>query len=132
MNTFQSILSAILGAVNFIDDTLEAPFKAVYDAGGKAMQAAIDVDAAKGPEDVTAELDGLVGLANTFAGADLDPAQTDVLKANVAKIIKKPENPALEAALEATFNAVLDAVNATLLLNDTVDAYNPPDEEEAE
>lgn len=131
MNTFQSILAAILGAVNFSDDTLEAPFKAVYEAGGKAMQAAIDVDAAKGPEDVTAELDGLVGLANTFAGADLNPDQTDALKANVAKIIKKPDNPALELALEATFNAVLDAVNATLLLNDTVDAYNPPDEEEA-
>lgn len=130
MNTFQSILQAILGAVNFSDDTLEAPFKAVYEAGGKAMQAAIDVDAAKGPEDVTSELDGLVGLANTFAGADLNPAQTESLKANVAKIIKKPENPALEAALEATFNAVLDAVNATLLLNETVDAYNPPDETE--
>ena len=128
MNTFQSILQAILGAVNFADDSLEAPFKAVYEAGGKAMLAAIDVDAAKGPEDVSAELDGLVGLANTFAGADLNPAQIEALKTNVAKIIKKPENHALEAALEATFNAVLDAVNATLLLNDVVDAYNPPDE----
>lgn len=130
MNTFQAILQAILGAVNFADDSLEAPFKAVFEAGGKAMQSAIAVDAAKGTEDVTAELDGLVGLANTFAGADLSPAQTDGLKANVAKIIKKPDNPALEAALEETFNAVLDTVNATLLLNETVDAYNPPDEED--
>lgn len=130
MNTFQAILQAILGAVNFTDDSLEAPFKAVFEAGGRAMQAAIAVDAAKGTEDVTAELDGLVGLANTFAGADLSPAQTDGLKANVAKIIKKPDNAALETALEETFNAVLDTVNATLLLNDTVDAYNPPDEED--
>jgi len=128
MNTFQAILQAILGAVNFSDDSLEIPFKAVFEGGGRAMQAAIAVDAAKGTEDVTAELDGLVGLANTFAGADLSPAQTDSLKANVAKIIKKPDNPALEAALEETFNAVLDTVNATLLLNETVDAYNPPDE----
>ncbi len=130
MNTFQAILNAILGAVNFADDSLEAPFKAVFEAGGRAMQAAIAVDAAKGTEDVTAELDGLVGLANTFAGADLSTAQAESLKANVAKIIKKPDNPALETALEETFNAVLDTVNATLLLNDVVDAYNPPDEDD--
>jgi len=130
MNTFQSILNAILGAVNFTDDALEGPFKAVYEAGGKAMQAAIRVDAAKGQEDVAGELEGLVELANTFAGADLSPAQTDSLKAAVAKIVKKPDNPELEAALEETFNAVLDAVNATLLLNEVVDAYNPPDETE--
>lgn len=129
MNTFQSILNVLLGAVNFADDSLEPVFKAVYEAGGRAMQAAIRVDASKGQEDVTSELEGLISLAQTFAGADLSPDKTEDLKAAVAKIVKKADNPELEKALEDTFDAVLDAVNATLLLNDVVNAYNPPDED---
>lgn len=130
MQTFELITTTIVGAINFGNDDLEAAFKRVFAAGGKAMISALAVDAAKtDTDDVAEQVEGLVSLAETYANTDLTPAQAKTLEIAVAKIVKIPTNVPLETALENTFNDVLGGVGSALELNEVVDNYNPPDPE---
>lgn len=129
MQTFELITNTIAGAIDFKDNDLEAAFKRVFTAGGKAMISALSVDSTKTEgDDVAEQLEGLVDLAKTYAESELTAAQAVGLKVSVAKIVKIPANVALETALENTFSDVLDGVGAALVLNEVADNYNPPDE----
>lgn len=128
---FDEILDALVASLDFVDDAAEEVYRSSLRAGGKAMIAAMAVDAARQEgDDVSEQLGGLIGIASSFQDADLPTAESDRLKANIAKIVKVPGNPELEAALEGSFGALLDGLVSGRGLSEFMDAYNPPDEED--
>lgn len=130
-HAFDEILNALVASLDFADDAAEEVYRSNLRAGGKAMIAAMAVDAARQEgDDVSEQLGGLIGIASSFQDADLPTAESDRLKANIAKIVKVPGNPELEAALEGSFGALLDGLVSGRGLSEFMDAYNPPDEED--
>jgi hypothetical protein len=128
---FDEILDALVASLDFADDVAEEVYRSNLRAGGKAMIAAIAVDAArKEGDDVSEQLSGLIGIASSFQDADLPTSASDSLKANIAKVVKVPGNPELEDALHGSFDAVLDGLVSGRGLSEFMDNYNPPDDED--
>lgn len=115
--TFELVLSLTLAAIDFQNKELEAKVEAVISASAVSMNASQMVDSVKGDADPSDQIAGLVDLGQTFGSASLSPGQISSLKESVRKIVRWPENPALEAALEGLFFGILDLTAAAKGLN---------------
>lgn len=127
MDTFNFVNSLILAQVDFADDTFEALIESLMTASGSTQQASLLVDQTKGDTDVTEVVTGLSELAETIGKAfgQLGPDEKQTIKGAIAKLVSYPDQPELEAALEALFNNYLDTLDAVKAVNDYVANQNP-------
>ena len=122
MNTFEHVTGLVKAQVDFVDDQYEQLTEDVIVAAGLCQLQALTVDQTKGNTDVADTLDGLAEVAGTIGKSfgNLSQDEKAGLKASMAKIIRFPDNPQLEAALEGLFGGYIDLLEATKAVNEYV------------
>lgn len=127
MNTFEHVTGLVKAQVDFVDDQYEQLTEDVIVASGICQLQALTVDQTKGDMDVADTLDGLAEVAATIGKSfgNLSQDEKTGLKASMAKIVRFPDNPQLEAALEGLFGGYIDLLEATKGVNEYVKNANP-------
>jgi len=117
--TFDLVSGLLIQQIDFVDDALENLVETVVASAGKVQAQSLLIDQSKGDEDISETVSGITELAETVGAAftQLSDTQKTTLQNAVNKLVRYPDNPTLEGALEGLFAHYLNLLESVKALN---------------